>query len=131
MADTESTDTMSELRAAARLFKAQRISRIVLVSSPTHLPRCLRDAPAALAAEGMWPLPHGGVLLAVPSETSYAGCTAADTCIVEPPHRGDRDRRLEGSLALHRLAARALQVPPGRREQFAAELDRLLSSHGT
>ena len=51
------------------------------VSSPTHLPRCLRDAPAAFAAEGLWPLPRGGTLLGAPSDTSYEGrCVPCCVC---------------------------------------------------
>lgn len=109
------------------------------MSSPTHLPRCLRDAcslwldpqhqpppraegaaPPTAAAEragnagaadhgekrDQGRLAEGGggenrrrrqrrswrpLVLASPSDTSYAGYGPDDVAIVEPPHRGDRD----------------------------------------
>lgn len=65
--DTKSLDTRSELREAAKIFKELGVTRVVLVSSPTHLPRCLRDAEAIFASERF--LRHG-VLLGAPSGTS-------------------------------------------------------------
>lgn len=67
LADTKSLNTRSELREAAKIFKGMGVTRVVLVTSPTHLPRCLRDAEAIFASERF--LRHG-VLLGVPSDTS-------------------------------------------------------------
>ena len=105
------------------------MTNVVLVSSPTHLPRCLRDAQAAFAAE-RW-LARPPTVLGGASDTSYSGARAADVAIVEPPHRPDRcadggDPR----LALHRLVARALRVPAERRADFGRALHELLLSSG-
>ncbi|CAN0523330.1 unnamed protein product, partial [Laminaria digitata] len=73
-------------------FLQENCDRIILVSSPTHLPRCLRDA-CSLGQEEeeeeerrrRW----RPVILASPSGTSYADYGPDDVAIVEPPHRGD------------------------------------------
>lgn len=135
IADTTSTTTFSELREAAKRFKATgHCQRIYLVTSPTHLPRVMRDAPGAFMEERLWPLPAGGLLLGVPSATSWSGCKASDVAVIEPPHLPAGARAHEpawptGDLALHRLVDKALRVLPARRGQVAKGL-RLLLSEG-
>lgn len=122
-------------------FWQEHCDRVILVSSPTHLPRCLRDAcslwlnpqhqppPRAKdaaptvgesAENGDITTDHGRhdkqgrlaedgrggekdsrqreqrrwlpLVLASPSDTSYAGYGPDDVTIVEPPHRGDTNR---------------------------------------
>lgn len=132
IADTRSSSTTTELREAAARFRRLGCTRLLLVSSPTHLPRVLRDAPSALQAEGLWPLPPGGLLMGVPSDTAYAGAgdVAADVAVVEPPHlprpKDDAAEWPLGERALHRLVARALRLPPAKRAVFARDVDRLL-----
>ena len=126
-ATVECTDTRSELQAAARAFAERGVTNVLLVSSPTHLPRCLRDAPAAFAAEHYRP----PTVLGAASDTSYAGARVADVAIVEPPHRPDRRADCEDpELALHRLVARALRVPTERRVDFARALHEVLVGFG-
>ncbi|CAM9512096.1 unnamed protein product, partial [Phaeothamnion confervicola] len=102
----ESRNTVQELQRARALFEEAGCTRVILVSSPTHLPRCLRDACIIFAHSD--PGNNGGgdddggdgaappdrrwrpVLLASPCDTSYAGAGPADVAVVEPPHRGDR-----------------------------------------
>ena len=117
-------------------FGQENCDRVILVSSPTHLPRCLRDAcslwldpqhqapsrtqnrpSAGEHAEDAGTADHGRqdsrgrideddgeeeeerirrptwlpLILASPSDTSYAGYGPSDVAIVEPPHRGDHD----------------------------------------
>lgn len=49
--------------------------------------------------------------------------------MVEPPHRGDRDRSLD-ALPLHTMVRRALHVPNERKEEFLTQLDALLRRNG-
>ncbi|CAM9177584.1 unnamed protein product, partial [Ectocarpus fasciculatus] len=44
VAEVRSQNTRQELLEAGRIFREKNCERIILVSSPTHLPRCLRDA---------------------------------------------------------------------------------------
>ncbi|CAM9225138.1 unnamed protein product [Scytosiphon promiscuus] len=44
VAEVRSQNTQQELEEAGRLFRKENCDRVILVSSPTHLPRCLRDA---------------------------------------------------------------------------------------
>eukprot|EP00614_Pseudopedinella_elastica_P016818 CAMPEP_0172652950 /NCGR_PEP_ID=MMETSP1068-20121228/243578_1 /TAXON_ID=35684 /ORGANISM="Pseudopedinella elastica, Strain CCMP716" /LENGTH=685 /DNA_ID=CAMNT_0013467373 /DNA_START=80 /DNA_END=2137 /DNA_ORIENTATION=+ len=122
--ETESRNTVEELEQACSLFDFAGVNRVILVSSPTHLPRVLRDAITVFEARGYHP-----TLLVSPSETCYEGCVAADVAVIEPGHRGDRDRRLDGELGLNRLVADALRVPPHRRLPFAKELAVLVTRH--
>ena len=102
-----SVNTVTEIEAAFRHFQRIGVTVIVLVSSATHAPRCLRDASKILET---WDITHaaqnivkealpgtGGeraerkkkwcpLLLVSPSSTCYDGCSAADVIIAEPPH---------------------------------------------
>ncbi|CAN0061468.1 unnamed protein product [Ectocarpus sp. 6 AP-2014] len=44
VAEVRSQNTRQELLEAGCIFREKNCNRIILVSSPTHLPRCLRDA---------------------------------------------------------------------------------------
>ncbi|CAN0347888.1 unnamed protein product [Ascophyllum nodosum] len=100
VAEVRSKNTRQELVEAGRLFRKERCDRVILVSSPTHLPRCLRDACS------LWLEPHSSslndkegddeddwrqrwrpVVLASPSDTSFVDFGPNDVAIVEPPHR--------------------------------------------
>jgi len=123
--ETSSKNTIEELEEAGKLFARAGVNRVILVSSPAHLPRCLKTAVAVFGAAGYRP-----TLFSSPCETCFSGCEAEDVVVIEPPHRGDRDKSMDGSpLALHRLAARALRVPAHRKLSFASSLDALLRHH--
>eukprot|EP00752_Nemacystus_decipiens_P008617 g7696.t1 len=147
VAEVRSQNTREELLEAGRIFRKENCDRIILVSSPTHLPRCLRDA-CSLWLDPQHPPPprregtasttvhhlknadttgNGGhrnkerledwggfegeertrrrqrswlpLVLASPSDTSYAGYGPDDVAIVEPPHRGDHDWGDSGPIA--------------------------------
>ena len=108
--ELHSRNTMEELDLCGEMFAQAHIARVILVSSPTHLSRCLRDASWLYAKQKR---PFRSHLFACPSDTSYAGCGPLDVAIIEPPHRGDRDQSFdaEPELLLHRLVARFFQLP--------------------
>lgn len=73
-------NTAEELEAAAKVFCQRGITRVILVSSPSHVSRCLRDAKMIFAAHNYHPL-----LFASPCRTCFAD--VASVLILEPPHR--------------------------------------------
>lgn len=83
--DTETQNTVQEITRAGEVCQARGISHLVLVSSPTHIVRCLRDA-LVLKAVGKLP----GIEVSVrASETCFANSTPGDVAVIEPQHRGD------------------------------------------
>ena len=123
VADDASTNTVEELEAARALFEAAGIDRVILVSSPTHLPRCLRDASVVFRKPGSSYRP---VLLASPCDTPFLNTCAADVAVAEPPHRGDRDPATDPKPPFCELANRMLRLPAHQRPAFARRVDALL-----
>ena len=119
--DTASQNTRDEIAHAGQVFVDQDVERVLLVSSPTHLPRCLRDACTIFEENGkLSRLRHG--LYAVPSITGYAGHSPADVAIFEPPHRPDRP-----GPNISGVVARIHDISESGRERFARRLDDLLT----
>lgn len=122
--DRASRNTREEIARAGRIFVDRDIERVILVSSPTHMPRCLRDACTIYGEDsGMSGLLQG--LYAVPSVTGYPGYAAGDVAIFEPPHRPDRP-----GLDPSGVVARVHDVPVNARNRFVQRLDDLLSEFG-
>jgi uncharacterized SAM-binding protein YcdF (DUF218 family) len=125
-----SLNTVQEIRAAAKIFVSRKIERLVLVSSNTHAPRCLRDASVVLAelagssAESaddraaFFRLSQN--LLVSPSDVPYLNATPQMVQIVEPPHRPDT------LVSFDRHVARFFKVPRERHAELAAQIDALL-----
>ncbi|NBV76647.1 hypothetical protein EBR66_00555 [bacterium] len=102
-----STTTVTEIGTCMKIAQERGMERIVLVSGPTHLPRALLTALTLCASDPhAYPYAHG--LCAIPSDTCYAGTTAEDVVIVEPPHRPDRN-----SYPLHQLVKELLAQSNG------------------
>ena len=118
--DTESRNTRDEIAHAGEVFVDLDVERVILVSSPTHLPRCLRDACTIYGENGKMSHLRQG-LYATPSVTGYPGYSADDVAIFEPPHRPDRP----GSN-LSRLVARVHDLPDNARERFVRRMEDLL-----
>lgn len=121
--DIESSNTIGELHVAGDLFLKHGCNRVVLISSPTHLIRVLRDA-SKVYQLGRRYESFQDHLLAMPSTTCYEGSTAADVVVVEPPHRPDRQ-----TIPTHRRIARMLslqKLDPESLAEFMSEFDELL-----
>ena len=119
--ETLSKNTDQEITFALEIFKAADVTNVFLVSSPTHLPRCLRDACKVLS-EDQRLSSFIQNLYATPSQTPYHGTSARDVAIVEPPHRPDRPQ-----TSLNRLVHRML---PGQDKQaFLEDLEDLLARY--
>jgi hypothetical protein len=130
IAELQSQNTIQEVRAAFDIFRERNLGRAFLVSSPTHLPRCLACACQAVAEDEREGQPtFNGEIHASPSETCYKGFQAADVVVVEPPHRGDRDKDLD-SLPFHDMVRRSFKIPGQQRASFLKEFEGLLASYG-
>ena len=90
--ETKSQNTLEELKFAGEIFKNHGIERVILISSPTHISRCLRDAYIVFSMDkNLNYLTQE--LYASPSQVCYFGHKAEDVVIIEPPHRPDRRNR--------------------------------------
>lgn len=85
--DLEETakNTAEEVAGAFEACVRQDAKRLVLVSSPTHISRCLNEAERL---RGQLEYRHIEVL-ATASDVSYTGYSPDDVVVVEPPHRCD------------------------------------------
>ncbi|HMO15244.1 MAG TPA: ElyC/SanA/YdcF family protein [Pirellulaceae bacterium] len=105
--DCESMNTYQELYNAGKVFASRGCDRVILVSSPSHIVRCLRDAAAIYQADPQFKRFRLS-LFACPSVTCYEGTKPADVVVVEPPHRPDRHvvpthRRIQRMMMLQKL----------------------------
>lgn len=133
-------NTRDEIARALAMCSARGCTRVVLVSSPAHIPRCARDACALL--EAIPALRAAGLtVLVCASGTSFSEEEGADAvAIVEPPHRGgdgllrSEERAAaaggesERDLALHRLVVRVLRLDARARSVVCAGLAELLDT---
>lgn len=108
LVDTDSQNTVEEIRNAGEAFLERDIDRVILVSSPSHVVRCLRDATAIFHSEPRFAR-FANEIYACPSTTCYEGTSAGDVVVIEPPHRPDRHvvpthRRIQRMLTLQKLS---------------------------
>ena len=119
--DRISSNTIEELENAGRFFLKQNIDRIVVISSPTHLPRCIRDA-CRVFEENKDLSYFRNQIYAVPSMTGFPGYAASDVTIFEPPHRPDRS-----PLNISSVVSRIHKIPDSARGTFIQRLEKLLA----
>ncbi|MGE5541005.1 MAG: YdcF family protein [Bacillota bacterium] len=84
--DREAQNTQEEITNALRVCRERGIGTLYLVSSPTHISRCLLDAEKVRRMSND---PHGVMIYATASDTCFEDSVPDDVIIVEPPHRGD------------------------------------------
>jgi len=125
VAETKSQNTAEEVLAGFHEFAARKCTRAILVSSPTHLPRCLA---CACDVHHRHPGVFAGAVYACPSETCYASFEANDVVVVEPPHRGDRDKALD-ELPFHEMVRRSFRISGPQRVAFLQQFDALLQTY--
>ena len=124
--DAVTQNTGEEVRRGLAVMKERHCYSAVLVSSPTHLPRCLACACAIVEQE---PGLFEGPVYASPSDTCYDGFDAADVVVVEPPHRGDRRKSLD-VFRFHELVRRTYSVPSEKKAEFLERFSALLDEYG-
>lgn len=124
-AETESQNTLQEIKAAFKGFASLGISRGYLVSSPTHLPRCLACALSVSENERE----YTGEVYVSASATCYKNYNASDVVVVEPPHRGDRDKTLD-DLPFHEMVKKSFKISGDKRQAFLQDFQKLLTEYG-
>lgn len=97
---TETTNTKNETYEALQLCKERGIHRLFLVSTPTHVPRCLLTA-----CQFQEEFPDI-VLVGVAAETVTEYWNPKETAVVEPSHRPDRSETPFNLLAKRMASAR-------------------------
>ena len=117
-----SQNTLEEMEEAARIFKNMGVQKIILVSSPTHISRCIRDALVVLHTPELAGLRRH--LYAAASDTSYLGGRVEDVVIFEPPHRGDQQ-----AFLTHYVVKRIFKIPETDMPGFLKDLDILLTKY--
>lgn len=95
--DLQSQTTVDELKYAGQRFKEQGIQRVILITSPTHLPRVIRDATVVFHSDPDF-ASFRDHILAVPSLTNFVGTCPSDVMVLEPPHRPDRNPQVLNSM---------------------------------
>ncbi len=82
--EIRSKNTKEEAEFAIDILEEHGIEKLFMVSSPVHLPRCMRDYCVALEKK------RSKILIyATPSQTYWGGPMLSDLVIIEPPHRPD------------------------------------------
>ena len=124
--DNDSLNTSEEIRNASEVFLQRGVERVILVSSPSHIVRCLRDAASIFQQEPRFAHLATSVF-ASPSTTCYEGSGPEDVVVIEPPHRPDRHvvpthRRIQRMLTLQKLPHDVLV-------QLIEEFDELLQRY--
>ena len=120
--ECRSLNTREEMEEGARIFLGQGVEKIILVSSPTHISRCIRDALIVLHDPELAGLRRH--LYAAASDTSYLGGRVEDVVIFEPPHRGDQQ-----AFLTHYVVNRIFKIPESDMPDFLKDLDVLLTKY--
>ena len=121
--DLETQNTTEEIMAALLECHKRGIMELILVSSPTHIARCLQEATKVLAET-----PSQTLVYATASDTCFAGSIPGDVVIVEPPHRGDLPK-----WQTHRYVRAMFQVMregPDTFRRFLDQFGQLLHDFG-
>jgi len=99
-----SQNTKEEVAVASTLALQEGIERIVLVSNPTHIARCLQTALTHFWGRPEYDLLRRNLTIAV-SDVCWANSGPEDVAIFEPPHRGDLPK-----LQTHVLAKNVIDL---------------------
>ena len=84
--EKRSQNTLEELRYAMNIFSSNDVNRIILVSNPDHISRCMQ-----LAHQVYHETKPKGLeeIFAVQSDIGYNGTSTITSKIIEMPHRGN------------------------------------------
>jgi hypothetical protein len=124
--DTETQNTAQEIRLALRMCAVHGIEELILVSSPTHIGRCMLEAQKLLYEYKIF---RDICVMATASGTCYAGTKPHDVIEIEPPHRGD-DPMIDAVYQMHEVVPRLFKLPPKEREEALKGLSLLLDEYG-
>lgn len=124
--DSESVDTVTEIKNAIEFAKSVRATELIQVTSPFHAARCMSIS-AKLLEDGF---DFGQIIpMVVSSRSSTQDCRAGTTVIMEHPHRGD-DAMINSSIMPHQVFPRMFKLPPSKRIELFEEVAALLAKQG-
>jgi hypothetical protein len=121
-----STNTKTEVIASGRLALKHHTKRLVLVSSPNHVQRCLKEAFLAYSADAQL-RPLRDNLYATASDEPI-GTYASELVIMEPSHRGDQP--LWNTWKYGQAFFQVMRQGHEAYEAFLADVGRGLGEHG-
>jgi len=81
----DSHNTATEIQSALQICQEKNIEKLVLISSPTHIARCLQEGCKQKGIQNAEPL-----IYARASDVCFYNSTPHDVVVIEPPHREDK-----------------------------------------
>lgn len=108
--ETESQNTREEIEFAGRIFADKEIERVIIVSNPDHISRCMQLAHQVYQQTRLMSLKN---LFGAQSEVGYNGTANLTSRIIEMPHRGD-----DPSPDLSRSIGKYFGLPTERKKEF-------------
>lgn len=116
-------NTLDEIKNGARDFHMRGIDKIVHIAAASHSPRCIQLQ--LVAREHGW-IPPGQRWFTVGSDLAFAGTTAEDVFIAEPPHRAD-DPLLKLHPDLAKLLKPFYSLPFSGQKRFLLETAKIMA----
>ena len=125
--DVHTINTTEEIASAALVFAAHRITRVRHITGASHGPRC-QQLQSSARESGI--IPAGQHWELVVDDIPYPGTSAADTLVMEEPHRLDDPlQQVPDHLRPAQLFRKFYYViPRDRRRDFLEDVSRLMES---
>jgi hypothetical protein len=121
IAEKRSQNTLEELRRAMDIFSSYSVNRVVIVSNPDHISRCMQLAHQVYHESK----PRGlEGFFAAQSDIGYNGTLAVTSKIIEMPHRRD-----DPSPDLSRLIGRYFKLPLESKREFVNLVENYFAEH--
>ena len=115
IAEKESQNTKEELENAGKIFLSQGVERIILVSNPDHISRCMQLAHTIYQDQKFSSFKE---ILGTSSDIGYKGTSEVTSRIIEMPHRGD-DKNPDLSKSIRNY----FKLPLPDKERFVKLVD--------
>lgn len=121
--DVQPENTNQEVESALKKCNELGINKLFLVSSPTHIARCLQAASKTIRETNN----RNTRVYAIASHTSFNGSTESDVAIFEPPHRKEQ----EGMQPINKLVKQifSLYANVDILNKFYGDLEALINKH--
>jgi len=122
--DIAAKNTQEEISAAATLFAAVGVKKVIQVTSASHGPRCIQLQNQArqdgiISDDQRWSV--------VTDDVPYPFARVVDTVVVEPPHQGEPESALPMDLWLASLAKDFYCLKPEARCILALHMRRFMN----
>lgn len=108
--ETKSKNTIEELKYAMDIFQLREINKMIIISNPDHISRCMQLAHQVYHESKPKDLEE---IFAVQSDIGYNGTLNITSKIIEMPHRGD-----DPSPDLSKYIGNYFKLPLDKKEEF-------------